>query len=309
MNESLVRGECDNYRLEKRYVRKDGAIVWGDLSASAIRNEAGQHLATIGVIADITQRKKSDEVRLRLATAVEQAVETIEITDAKGTILYVNPAFERTTGYSSEEAVGNNPRILKSGKQDDAFYKSMWETITRGNVWKGHLINRKKDGTLFEEEATISPIKDHAGRIVSFVAVKRDVTKEVSLQQQLLQAQKMEAVGTLAGGIAHDFNNLLQVTLGYSELLLQEKGKQDPDFADLSKIFQAARNGAELVQRLLTFSRKVEPKLVPLDLNQQILQVEGLLRRIIPKMIEIRLNLSGDLARYMQTRPKWNKFS
>ncbi len=106
----------------------------------------------------------------------------------------------------------------------------MWETITHGNVWKGHLVNRKKDGTLFEEEATISPIKDHAGKIVSFVAVKRDVTKEVSLQKQLLQAQKMEAVGTLAGGIAHDFNNLLQVTLGYSELLLQEKDETGSGF-------------------------------------------------------------------------------
>jgi CheY-like chemotaxis protein len=106
----------------------------------------------------------------------------------------------------------------------------------------------------------------------------------------------MEAIGTLAGGIAHDFNNLLQVTLGYSELLLQERKEDDPEYADLLKIFQAAKNGAELVQRMLTFSRKVEPKPIPLNLNRRILQVERLLRRTIPKMIDIQMDLSDDLA-------------
>ena len=124
----------------------------------------------------------------------------------------------------------------------------------------------------------------------------RDVTQEVQLQEQLIQAQKMEAVGTLSGGIAHDFNNLLQVTLGYSELLLAEKREDDPEYADLSKILQSARSGAELVQRLLTFSRKVEPKPIPLNLNRRILQVEKLLGRTIPKMIDIQLDLSDDLA-------------
>jgi len=131
---------------------------------------------------------------------------------------------------------------------------------------------------------------------MNFVAVKRDITEQLALSRQLLQAQKMEAIGTLAGGIAHDFNNLLQVTLGYSELLLAEKREDDPEYADLSKILQSARSGAELVQRLLTFSRKVEPKPVPLNLNRRILQVEKLLRRTIPKMIHIQLDLSDDLA-------------
>jgi CheY-like chemotaxis protein len=106
----------------------------------------------------------------------------------------------------------------------------------------------------------------------------------------------MEAIGTLAGGVAHDFNNLLQVTLGYSELLLAEKKKDDPEYADLSRMFEAAKSGAELVQRLLTFSRKVEPKTILLNLNRRILQVEKLLRRTIPKMIDIELDLSDDLA-------------
>jgi PAS domain S-box-containing protein len=239
----------------------------------------------------------AQEARTLLAAAVEQAAESVEITDPKGTIVYVNPAFERTTGYSSEEVIGNNPRILKSGNHNEKFYKRMWKTLTDGKPWTGHLINKKKDGTLFEEDATISPVKDDSGKLVNYVAVKRDVTKEVSLQKQLLQAQKMEAIGTLAGGIAHDFNNLLQVTLGYSELLLTEKSKKDRDYADLQKICQASRSGAELVRSLLTFSRKVEPRAVPINLNNQVQHTEKLLSRTIPRMIDIRLELSEDLAR------------
>jgi two-component system cell cycle sensor histidine kinase/response regulator CckA len=294
--DALTQGKTQSYRLEKRYLRKDGTVVWADTSLSAIRGEDGQHRATVGVIMDITDRKKTEDVLLRLATAVEQAAETIVITDTDGNILYANPAFERTTGYSRSDALGKNPRIIKSGKHDDVFYRHMWQTISGGKVWSGRFVNRKKDGTLFEEEATISPIKDDAGRVVNYVAVKRDVTKEVSLHAQLLQAQKMEAIGTLAGGIAHDFNNLLTVISGFSELLLMGKEKDTPEYEDLSRILYAATNGAELVQRLLTFSQKVEPRSVPMNLNRQIMQVEKLLRRTLPKMIDIQLDLAPDVA-------------
>lgn len=244
---------------------------------------------------NISQRKQVEEDLTRLGTAIDQAAETVVITDNKGDILYVNPAFERTSGYTREEAIGKNARILSSGRHDAKFYSDMWNIISNGFVWTGHFINRNKDGVLFEEEATISPIKDGSGGISSFVAVKKDVTKEVSLQKQLLQAQKMEAIGTLSGGIAHDFNNLLQVVLGYSEFLLQEKSEEDPEFGDLQKIHQAARSGAALVKSLLTFSRKLEPKTMPLNLNRHIVEVHKLLRRTLPRMIEINTNLAEDL--------------
>ncbi|MFA6223774.1 MAG: PAS domain S-box protein [Desulfomonilaceae bacterium] len=296
MHEAIVRGETDGYRLEKRYVRKDGESVWADTAVSVIRDADGRYKATVGAIRDITQHKKSEQARIRLEAAVEQSVETVEITDAQGTIVYVNPSFETTTGYSREEAMGNTPRIVKSGHHNEEFYKRLWDTITNGKIWTGHIINRKKDGSLFEEDVSISPVKDHLGKIVNFVAVKRDVTNEVSLQRQLQQAQKMEAIGTLAGGIAHDFNNILQVALGYSDLIIGDEGFPQRYKADVQKISEAANRGAHLVQRLLTFSRKTEFKPQPLNLNHRVVDLRKMLDRTIPKMIEIQTLLSEDVA-------------
>jgi PAS domain S-box-containing protein len=143
----------------------------------------------------------------RLVTAVENAAEAIIITDTKGNIQYVNPAFESMGGYSRPEIIDRHISILDSGKHNRAFFREMWQILKQGGIWKGRFINKKKDESLYEVEATISPVKNLAGEITTFVSVQRDVTHEVQLQRQLRQAQKMEAIGTLAGGIAHDFNN------------------------------------------------------------------------------------------------------
>ncbi|MCA1961904.1 MAG: PAS domain S-box protein [Desulfomonile sp.] len=273
---------------------KDGHRLWLEVNSRIILHE-GTLVGIHGTARDVSDRKMAQEQLKKLFAAVEQAGETIVVTDPMGTIEYVNPSFEATTGYTAEEVVGQNLRILKSGKHSRAFYQEMWETISSGTVWRGRLTNRKKDGTLFEETVTISPIKDEAGRIVNYVGVKRDVTSEVMLQKQLLQAQKMEAVGTLAGGIAHDFNNLLQAVLGYSDLLLMEKGPGDPDLAKLQAIKQAAQDGAELVSRILSFTRKGESNLRPMNLNDEIRRVAKLLRRTLPRMVRIDLALAEDL--------------
>ena len=167
------------------------------------------------------------------------------ITDTKGTILYANPAFEKSTGYTRAEAIGQNPRVLKSGKQGDEFYRAMWETLERGEVWHGHFINRHKNGALYEEDAAISPVRDVAGKIVSYAAVKRDVTREVQLERQLLEAQKMESVGQLAGGVAHDFNNMLAATMMNFSLLQMDKTLKPEARETISELIKEAEQGSQ----------------------------------------------------------------
>ena len=273
---------------------KDGCLVWLEVTNRLIKQD-GKTIGVHGTARDVTERKEAEAERSRLVTAIEQAGETILVTDPTGEIIYVNPALEVTTGYTREEAIGKNPRIWNSGHQDKAFYSNMWSTLLSGDIWRGRFVNKRRDGTLFEENATISPIKDETGRIINFVAVKRDITSELVLQKQLLQAQKMEAIGTLAGGMAHDFNNLLQAILGYSDLLLMRKARTDPEYQKIKIIRQAARDGADLVSRILTFSRRAESKPRPVDLNEEIRRAEKLLRRTVPKMIEIRLELADSL--------------
>lgn len=283
------------YEVEYRIVRPDGQVRAVHSFGEVMRDKSGRARGMIGAMQDITERKRAEEQLSRLFTAVEHAGEAILVTDSAGTILYVNPAFENTTGYERGEVIGKNPRILQSGKHDKAFYQHMWDTLLSGEVWRGRFTNKKKDGTLYEETATISPIRDEAGNVVNYVAVKRDVTSESLLQRQLIQAQKMEAIGTLVGGIAHDFNNLLQVINGYAEMSMFRLTEGDPGYSALLEIRRAARSAAELTQGLLTFSRRVESNLRPVDLNQELHEVAKMLARTLPKMIEIEMDLSEPL--------------
>ncbi|MCD6288712.1 MAG: response regulator, partial [Candidatus Hydrogenedentes bacterium] len=210
------------------------------------------------------------------------------ITDTEGIIEYVNPSFERITGYSALESVGQKTNIVKSGEHDNAFYKDLWDTIKGGNVWTGRFINRRKDGTLYNEEATISPVLDSEGKIVNFVAVKRDVTEQLVLEGQLRQAHKMESIGLLAGGVAHDFNNLLTGILGYANILKSHAQPNDETYKAAAVIEVAGKRAAQLTEQLLGFARKGKHQNVPIDLHSTIHEVIDLLSRTIDKNIEIK---------------------
>jgi len=248
------------------------------------------------------KRKGAEEERARLAAAVEQAGEIIFITDREGTIIYANPALEEVTGYSREEVLGKNPRIFKSGRHGEVFYQNLWDTITAGRTWRGRVVNRKKDGTLYTEEATISPIRGETGEITHFVAVKRDVTEFLTLQEekerlqvQFIQAQKMESIGRLAGGIAHDFNNMLGVIIGHAEVAMAEMEEKSSIYQHLQEIRKAAERSAELTRQLLAFARRqpIEPKV--LNINEVVKEMVSMLRRITPENIDLTFEAGENL--------------
>jgi len=292
----VIESGCSKLLIEEPQTTPEGNALVLLTSKVPLHGPEGEIIGVLGTYMDITERKHAQETSIRLATAVDQAAEAIMITDAAGSILYANPAFEKATGYTCEEAIGQNPRILKSGRQEAGFYREMWTVLSHGGVWRGRLFNKRKDGTLFEEDATISPVRDATGQIINYVAVKRDVTNETRLEQQLFQAQKMEAVGRLAGGVAHDFNNLLGVITGYGEIVHRRLAGEDPLREKVEQILRAAERAAGLTRQLLAFGRRqvLQPKV--LDLNAVVFDMEKMLRRLIGEDVEFTTVLEPRLG-------------
>ncbi len=238
------------------------------------------------------KRVKAEKNLIQLASVVQQATEVVMITDLEGKIEYVNPAFERCTGYTLQETLGQYPRIIKSEKQDAGFYKDLWNKISSGKTWRGTFINKRKDGTLFHEDAAIFPIRDNSGKTIKYAAVKRDITAEKEMETLLRQSQKLEAVGQLTGGIAHDFNNILSVINGYSELALISMESENPLYKYMSEISKAGERAVNLIRRLLAFSRQdiIERKIV--NINELIIALKKMLHRLIGEDITIDLLLT-----------------
>jgi PAS domain S-box-containing protein len=285
-------GERSVYEFD--ITRPDGQRRTFVITATPNHDAAGRYAGAFGIFRDVTDQRRAQASRQLLATAAEQAAEAIVITDAQGRIVYVNPAFEKVSGYAAAEAIGQNPRILQSRRQPPAFYQRLWETLHRGEHWHGRFVNRRKDGTLYEEDATISPVRDERGAITHYVAVKRDVSREVQLEDQLRQSQKMEAIGTLAGGVAHDFNNILAVILCYCDVVLSELPTDARLHGVVQEIQGAGQRAASLTRQLLAFSRKqrLQPRL--LDLNAVVSDMEKMLRRLIGEHLELVTRLGAD---------------
>jgi len=245
---------------------------------------------------DISQRVLDrDNAQIRLA-ALEATANGVVITDHKGRILWTNHGFSRITGYTREEAEGRNPRLLKSGKQEPSFYKQMWETIRSGRVWEGELINRRKDGTFYDEEMTITPVFAHAGgAITHFICVKSDITEKKRVQQQFLRAQRSESLGTLAGGIAHDLNNIL-LPINLAADILKSRQTCEDSLSMLDTISTCARRGGDMVRQVLGYARGVEGRRVEVQLRHLIREMEKFTKETFPRNISIAVHLPASLA-------------
>jgi len=288
------------WRNQHRVIFPDGRIIWVEGEATPEAQSDGSYLWH-GYIRDITERVETDAKLRKLTRAVEQSDATIVITDRDGRIEYANPHFEKSSGYTVAEALGQNPRMMQGGDTPRETYTALWTTLLAGNEWRGELKNRRKDGTSYWESVTISPVRDANGVIANFVAVKADITankqlveERAKLQTQLNHAQKMESVGRLAGGVAHDFNNLLTVINGTVELALASPAPAETYREDLVAIQEAAQRATALTRQLLTFSRRgvVQARSVPI--NEIVTPMLSMLRRIVGEDVAIDTDLADD---------------
>ena len=283
--------------VELRFRRKGGAEILVTASTAQIHGERGHVEGLLAMCSDITARRRAAAERARLNSAVEQAAEAIMMTKRDGTIVYVNPSWQRLTGYSSTEVLGRTPRLLRADVQNPRTYADLWETILDGRVWRGEITNRSKSGALYAWEETITQVRDDSGRITEFIAFGQDTSARRDLEARLRQSQKMEAVGRLAGGVAHDFNNLLTVITGYSERLLMGLADGDPLRKGAEAIKCSADRAAALTQQLLAFSRRqiMAPRV--LDLNTVVSNMNKLLQRLIGEDVELVTQPATDLGR------------
>ncbi|MEW6509619.1 MAG: PAS domain-containing protein [Bacteroidota bacterium] len=248
---------------EARFKGRNGRVIDALLSIRKIKGIGTDFLYVVA--RDVSEDKKKELDLLRFSNVVHYTVNPIQITDAQGRMVYVNPAFERATGYTREELIGENPNMLSSGRYPAAFWQKVWATINSGKVWTGEIENRRKNGKPLFSQLLISPIIDADGRVVGFLGTHRDVTEQRQLEQQLMHSQKMESIGTLAAGIAHEVGNPLASISSVVQVLLRTL--QDDFAKDKLGLVQAqVHRITKIIRDLVDFSRPSNYQVQPTDI-------------------------------------------
>ncbi len=415
--QEIIRTGIPIINFEEKETWPDGHISWVFTTKEPMRDQSGKIIGTFGVSRDITDKKRIEEQMRKLSMGIEQSPLCIVITDKDANIEYVNPKFTEITGYSLLEVIGKNPRVLQSGKIQKEEYEKMWQTLISGKVWKGEFNNKKKDGELYWESATISPIIDSKGNITHYIALKQDITKQKAveesvkqfnhiveeslneiyifeqetlkflyanhaalqnigftldelkrltpidikpdfnyvqfkkllyplsgnkkqnisfqtrhkrknntyypvevhmqsavydskivfvafilditekqkLQNQLIQTQKVQSIGTLAGGIAHDFNNILGIILAFTSILEKSKGDLEKISKSVSAITQAVSRGSALTRQILTFARQTSLSIGAMSIPALVRELLVMLKETFPPTIEFQTEIEKDI--------------
>jgi len=256
---------------------------------------AGEPAGVRAVGHDITRQRMAEEQYYKLSRAVEQSPVAMVITDAEGKVQYVNGKFTEATGYTLEHILDNQVQVLREGHPDEVAYQKFWATVRAGREWRGELKRERPDGQRIWESVQVSCLRNPAGEITNLLCLREDITERKLLEDQLRQAQKMESLGTLAGGIAHDFNNIIAVINGYAELAQLNPGDAAILQKSMREIKRAALRATGLVRQILTFSRKAEVRVSPLDVNQLTRDLVTLLAETFPRNIAFNLALEDKL--------------
>ncbi len=229
-----------------------------------------------------------------IAAGARVTPSALVITDEQGTIVWVNPGFEKISGYRADEVIGKKASVQGSGLHSAEFFSGLWRTISSGRDWHGEVINRAKDGRLYNEEMTITPMRDASGAIRHYIAVKKDVTESKRLEAQLVRAQRLESIGMLAGGIAHDLNNVLAPVLLSIELLkLDMPGASARE--NLRLIENAAERGTAIIRQMLTFVKGIEGERTDVSVSHLFKGITELIAQTFPRNIELRMELPRDV--------------
>ena len=292
----VVQGDA----AEIEIIRPNRSVIYAQMRAVPLRSDGAQVFLLF--IQDVSAFKRAEGELRKLFQAIEQSPASVVITDVQGRIEYVNPKFTETTGYTYPEVVGKNPSILKAGYTPRDEYARLWRTIVAGKVWHGEFYNRKKNGQLFWELASIAPVRDPAGEVTHFVAVKEDITERKATEDRLRISQRMEVIGQLTGGVAHDFNNLLAIIIGNLQLLEETFAKNREARDLIADALWSAERGAQLTHGLLAFGRRQRLNPQVTDVNLIVSEMTDLLRRTLGERIAIYEKLSPGLWKTMIDR-------
>ena len=261
---SVLNGEEADLHFRSQFSHSGNRIIDVDLALKKFDSVSPEVFVLIAN--DMTEQEKMELDLLRFSEVMQHTMSPIQITDAQGKIIFVNPAFEKVSGYTKEELLGKNPSILNSGVQDEKYWKQVWNNILKGKEWVGQIQNRRKNGELFHTELVISPIVATTGQVVGFLGSHRDITEQKLLEQQLVRSQKMETFGTLAAGIAHEVGNPL-TSISSIVQVIQRTNKDRFAQEKLELVKNQVNRIAKIIRELVDFSRPSAYEVKQADVN------------------------------------------